>query len=69
VHLPVKVTFGILFVWFKGNLLGNGKYGGGEGVNSNRIWKELNQGDYLLLSYLRSLTHCGCCRQKGRRYE
>ena len=68
-HSFAEVTSGIPFVWFKMNLLGNGEYGGGEGVNSHQTKKELNQGDYLPLSYLRSLTRCGFCRQKGERYE
>ena len=66
----VRVTSGILYVWFKKKLLGNGEYGGGEDVNFNQTQAqpELNQEDCILSTYPILLTHCGYCRQKGGRY-
>ena len=66
------VTSGILFVWFKKKLQVNGECGGGEDVNFNMNWTpsqlELNQEEYILSSYLVSLTRCGYYRQKGGKY-
>ena len=65
----VMVNSGILSVWFKRKVLVNGECGGGEDVNSNPpTQQELNQEEYILLSYLELLTPCGYCGQKGGRY-